>query len=175
MARGQDHFLTVEERAALQLLLRERKAAGLKVRRANALLLLDDGLSALDVARVLYLDDETIRSWKRGFEKDGLGSLELKIYSKRDGHLTSDQEAKLSALFRARPPKTTDEVRTVIATLYDVSYSKAGAIKLMGRLGFGYREPKALPMGADEAAQLAHIEAYEALLNGLDSPFSKRG
>ena len=97
---GQDHFLTSEERSALRLLVRERKVANLKARRANALLLLDDGLSALDVARVLYLDDETIRSWKRGFEKDGLGSLDLKAYAKRDGHLTADQEAKLSALFR---------------------------------------------------------------------------
>jgi hypothetical protein len=38
----------------------------------------------------------------------------------------------------------------------------------MGRLGFCYKKPKALPMGADEAAQIAHIEAYEALLNGLE-------
>ena len=100
MDRSQDHFLTPLERAALQSLLRERKAAGLKVRRANALLLLDDGLLPLDVARVLYLDEDTIRSWKRGFASDGLGSLELKTYAKRDGHLSADQEAKLAALFR---------------------------------------------------------------------------
>jgi transposase len=165
----QDHFLTPEERTALQSLLRERKAAGLKVRRANALLLLDDGLLPLDVARVLYLDEDTIRSWKRGFASDGLGSLDLKAYAKRDGHLTADQEAKLITLFRTRPPKTTDEVRAVIDTLFDVAYSKAGAIKLMARLGFCYKKPKALPMGADEAAQVAHIEAYEALLNRLGS------
>ena len=169
MDRPQDHFLTPQERTALQSLLRERKAAGLKVRRANALLLLDDGLSALDVARVLYLDEDTIRSWKRGFEHAGLGSLELKTYARRDGHLTADQEAKLATLFRDRPPKTTDEVRAVIDALFDVAYSKAGAIKLMGRLGFCYKKPKALPMGADEAAQTAHIEAYEALLNGLEA------
>jgi len=30
-------------------------------------------------------------------------------------------------------------------------------------------EPKALPLGADEAAQIAHIKAYEALLNGLEN------
>jgi transposase len=32
-------------------------------RRANALLLLDDGLSCETVAKVLYLDDDTIRYW----------------------------------------------------------------------------------------------------------------
>ena len=169
MDRSQDHLLTSLERSALQSLLRERKAAGLKIRRANALLLLDDGMAPIDIARVLYLDEETIRSWKRSFESDGLGSLDLNVYSKRDGHLTGAQEAALARLFRDRPPKTTDEVRAVIERLFDVTYSKSGAIKLMGRLGFCYKKPKALPMGADEAAQVAHIEAYEALLNGLES------
>ncbi len=32
-------------------------------RRANAILLLDDGLSCAEVAKVLYLDDDTVRSW----------------------------------------------------------------------------------------------------------------
>ena len=121
MDRSKDHFLTPTERATLEALLRERKAAGLKIRRANALLLLDDGFAPIDVARVLYLDEETIRVWKRGFESDGLGSLDLNAYSKRDGHLTEDQEEQLAALFRARPPKTTDEVRAVIAKLFDVT------------------------------------------------------
>jgi transposase len=169
MDRSQDHFLTPAERATLEALLRERKAASLKVRRGNALLLLDDGMAPIDIARVLYLDEETIRAWKRSFESDGLSSLDLKAYSKRDGHLLEDQEEQLATLFRAKPPKTTDEVRAVIAKLFDVTYSKSGAIKLMGRLGFCYKKPKALPMGADEAAQIAHIEAYEALLNGLEN------
>ena len=72
MDRSKDHFLTPTERATLEALLRERKAAGLKIRRGNALLLLDDGFAPIDVARVLYLDEETIRVWKRGFESDGL-------------------------------------------------------------------------------------------------------
>ena len=169
MDRLPDHFLTPAERAALEGLLRTRKAAGLRIRRANALLLLDDGFAPIDVARVLYLDEETIRSWKRGFESDGLGSLDLNVYSKRDGHLTEDQEASLTALFRARPPKTVGEVRAVVEDKFEVTYSKSGAIKLMGRLGFCYKKPKALPMGSDEAAQIAHIKAYEALLNGLES------
>ena len=88
MDRFQEHFLTAQERTALQSLLRERKSAGLRIRRANALLLLDEGLAPIDIFQVLYLDEETIRSWKRSFEGDDLGSLDLDAYSKRDGHLT---------------------------------------------------------------------------------------
>jgi len=169
MHRPTEPFLEPEQRAALGGILRARKADGLKVRRANALLLLDDGLSPADVARVLYLDEETVRSWQRGFASDGLALLELGGYSRREGHLSQAQELELVALFRASPPRTTDEVRAVIAHEFEVDYSKSGAIKLMNRLGFGYRKPKALPSSADEARQTAHIIAYEALLNRLEA------
>lgn len=77
MDRLLDRFLTSAERTALEGLLRTRKAAGLGIGRAHALLLLDDGFAPSGVARVLYLDEETIRSWKRVFGSDGLGSLDL--------------------------------------------------------------------------------------------------
>jgi len=169
MTHQAEQFLTSTQRMELARILRARKADGLKVRRANALLLLDDGLSPFDVARVLYLDEETVRNWQRGFASDGVASLELGTYSRRDGHLRQAQELDLVVLFRARPPRTTDEVRAVITNTFDVDYSKSGAIKLMDRLGFGYRKPKPLPAGADAAKQIAHIEAYTALLNRLDA------
>ncbi|MBY6243011.1 helix-turn-helix domain-containing protein [Methylosinus sp. Sm6] len=34
-------------------------------RRANALVLLDDGWSCIEVARALLLDDDTVRSWRK--------------------------------------------------------------------------------------------------------------
>lgn len=161
-------FLTSQQRAALSQVLRARKADGLKVRRANALLLLDDGLSPVAVARVLYLDGETVRSWQRSFASDGMKSLDLAGYSRRDGHLSQAQEAELATLFRAQPPRTTDEVRAVIRRKFEADYSKSGAIKLMNRLGFRYRKPQPLPAVADEARQSAHIQAYESLLNRLE-------
>ena len=34
-------------------------------RRANALLLLDDGKSRVEIALVLYLEDDTVRGWHK--------------------------------------------------------------------------------------------------------------
>jgi transposase len=161
-------LLTLEERSALQAVLRRRKEAALTARRANALLLMDDGMTGEEVARVLYLDDETVREWRRGFLADGLSSIGLKGYKRRDGHLTGAQETALADRLRAHPPRTTGEVRTLIAALFGVGYSISGTIALMHRLGFSYRKPKPLPAGADEAAQAAHIADYEKLLNGLE-------
>ena len=39
--------------------------------RANALLLLDDGMSCEEIAKVLYLDDDTIRYWYQLYSEKG--------------------------------------------------------------------------------------------------------
>jgi transposase len=41
-------------------------------RHANALVSLDDGISCGDVAKVLLLDDDTVRTWYRLYEDEGI-------------------------------------------------------------------------------------------------------
>ena len=59
MIRG--GFLSEEDRKALIALARDGSSPGRVTRRANALVLLDDGMSCQQVARVLLFDDDTIR------------------------------------------------------------------------------------------------------------------
>ena len=54
-------FLDPELRRDLIDLGRDGSVAHRLARRANALVLLDDGMSCGDVARVLLLDDDTVR------------------------------------------------------------------------------------------------------------------
>ena len=54
-------FLDPAIRADLIGLVRDGKAETRLTRRANAVLLLDDGMSCAAIAKVLYLDDDTIR------------------------------------------------------------------------------------------------------------------
>ena len=56
MKRGS--FLSFRERRELNALIRKHKAEGLKVRRANALILLDKGRSVAFVVDALLLDSE---------------------------------------------------------------------------------------------------------------------
>lgn len=167
MSAGSALGLTPDDRQFLESVVRRRKAAGLLVRRANALLLLDDGYRAGEVARVLYIDVETVRDWRRRFQAEGHASLDLNGYTPREGHLTRAQEEELAGHLAAEPPRSTNEVRAHIRKTYDQTFSRSGAIKLMARLGFQYRKPAPLPAVADEAAQEKFIREYEALLNGL--------
>jgi len=56
-------FLDTASRQDLIELARDGSAAHRLARRANALVLLDDGMSCAAVAKVLLLDDDTIRTW----------------------------------------------------------------------------------------------------------------
>ena len=137
-------------------------------RRANAILLLDDGMSCAAVARVLYLDDDTVRGWHERFRTGGTEALRAFGWKGSESRLSRCQEAELVATLSARLWPSTAAVIAHIEARYAIAYSKAGAIKLLHRLGFGYRKPKGLPAKADVAAQEAFVAAYETLLNRLE-------
>jgi transposase len=70
MIRG--GFLSEEDRNKLIALTRDGSAASRLTRRANALVLLDDGWSCQEVADALLLNDDTIRGWHKLFEQRGI-------------------------------------------------------------------------------------------------------
>ena len=65
-------FLDRESRQDLIELARDGSAAHRLARCANALVLLDDGMSCEVIAKVLFLDDDTIRAWRRLYQEDGI-------------------------------------------------------------------------------------------------------
>ncbi|MCP4237895.1 MAG: IS630 family transposase [Aestuariibacter sp.] len=167
MAPGKSFSLTQEERTELERVLRRRKADGLIVRRANALLLLDNGWKVDQVADALYLDAETVRQWRRHFIKHNLRFLCLSPYSKREGHLSFKQEGELRKHLNLHPPRSTNEVRAYVKGNCGQIFSRSGAIKLMARLGFVYKMPKRLPFDAKEDEQREFIKQYNSLCNQM--------
>jgi len=69
------HFLDRESRRDLIELARDGSAAHRLARRANALVLLDDGMTCAAVAKVLLLDQDTIRIWHQLYQRDGIEGL----------------------------------------------------------------------------------------------------
>jgi hypothetical protein len=68
-------FLDPESRKDLTELARDGSAAHRLARRANALVLLDIGMSCEAIAGVLLLDDDTIRTWYSLYEEEGIDGL----------------------------------------------------------------------------------------------------
>ncbi|MEJ2694200.1 MAG: helix-turn-helix domain-containing protein, partial [Candidatus Thiodiazotropha sp.] len=69
-------FLSAVERKELVSLARDGSVEHRFARRANAVLLLDDGLSCERVAKFLYLDDDTVRNWRKLYNERGIAGLE---------------------------------------------------------------------------------------------------
>ena len=69
------NFLSSEERCDLEACVRRQREDRGIARRANALLLLDDGKTCAQIAEFLYLDDDTIRGWYKAYRRDGSDAL----------------------------------------------------------------------------------------------------
>src|ERR1700723_3098239 len=103
-------FLDSESRQDLIELTRDGSAAHRLARRANALLLLDDGMSCEVVAKVLYLDDDTIRTWHRRYQEDGIEGLASFGYEGSVCRLTGEKRERLTAWITAALPRTRREI-----------------------------------------------------------------
>jgi hypothetical protein len=88
-------FLSSSERAALMSCVRSHREDHGIARRANAILLLDDGESCAQIAKFLYLDDDTIRSWYRAYQEGGWDALSTDGWKGGQSRMTSAQEAEL--------------------------------------------------------------------------------
>ena len=161
-------FLDSASRQDLIELTRDGSAAHRLARRANALLLLDDGMSCASVAKVLYLDDDTIRTWHRLYQEDGIEGLASFGYEGSACRLTAEQRERLTAWITEALPRTSREIGAWIARECGLEYEgRSGLIALLHRLGMEHRKPTAISRKLDPAKQAVFIKSYEALLNRL--------
>jgi transposase len=165
MIRG--GFLTDAERKELRALARDGLSEGRVVRRANAIVLLNDGWSCEEVAAALLIDDDSVRSWHKLYAEHGLTGLVVFHHPGSQSHLTSDQEAALYDWVGATLPRSTGTIGTWIAKTHGVEYSHAGLIALLHRLGLDYRKPDLVARKLDAAKQTTFIHDYDRLMNGL--------
>jgi hypothetical protein len=96
MIRG--GFLSEDDRKALIALARDGSMVCRVTRRANALVLLDDGKSCQEVAEALLFDDDTIRGWHALFEQSGIEGLSVFDAGRSSGLMVGRSFAVLQAV-----------------------------------------------------------------------------
>ncbi len=161
-------FLNAEAKRDLIELARDGSVEHRLARRANALVLLDEGWSCQRVATALLLDDDTIRTWHRLYEEDGIEGLAGFGYEGSSCRLSIEQQDKLKAWVAETLPRSTRQIGAWIEREFGAVYEgRSGLIALLHRLGMVYRKPRAIPRKLDEDKQKAFIKEYNALLNGL--------
>jgi len=161
-------FLDPGSRSNLIDLARDGLAANRLARRANALLLLDDGMSCEATAKVRFLDDDTVGTWYRLYDDEGIEGLASFGYDGSACRLSDAQQDKLKTWMAETLPRTTREVGAWIERECGITYdSRSGLIALLHRLGMEHRKPKAVSSKLDPDKQAAFIKSYETLLNHI--------
>ena len=138
-------FLSAPERRELEACVRSQREDHGIARRANAILLLDDGKSCQVIAEFLYLDDDTIRGWYKTYREGGWDGLSIDGWKGGQSRHTVTQEGALCDWLDGCFCRSTAEIRVHISKEFGVEYSHSGCLKLLSRLGFEYRKPKGLP------------------------------
>ncbi len=90
-----------------------------------------------------FLDDDTIRTWHRLYQEDGVEGLAGFGHEGSACRSSDEQQDKLAAWITETLPPTPREVRAWIETECSITYeSHSGLIALLHRLGMEHRKPK---------------------------------
>jgi transposase len=160
-------FLTENERFELQAVLRRVRGLALPLRRANILLLLDDGLSFVQIARIFYLEPSTVETLFKAYQAYGIDCLDAAPILGRPFKLDAAQRASLSLHLESSNYATSKEIRAYITAKYGVNYCHSSILSFLKKLGFVHKTTILTTPATDEEIQKAAIEAYQALKNDL--------
>lgn len=152
---------TLTKRERENLIRRHRSERDGRARdRIKAVLAYDEGYTYSEIARILLLDDETIRRHVEDY-------LKIKKLNSANGgsesKLSSQQSEKLMAHLKEVTYLHVKDICTYVDQAFGVEYSVSGMTKWLRTNHFRYKKPHAVPAKADKKKQEAFIKTYRRL------------
>jgi transposase len=127
--------------------------------RIQAILLLDAGRTAREVAEILRVHPKTIKRWVKIFAEHGRDDLVTLKYEGQDGLLTRQHREQFE-LWLDEQIRSTKEAIAYVEQAFSVSYGESGMVKLLARLGYSYKKPAQGPSKADPDEQARWVAEY---------------
>lgn len=152
-------FLTPEQRAELLYELKVERHAKYSDR-IKVILLLDQGKTYQSIAEYLFLDDGTIRNYRKRYVEGGILGLVADMHSGRRCQLTPKEQKLLSAKLNETIFLDSKEVIAFVKNRFGVEYSISGITSLLHSLNFVYKKARAVPGKADKKEQELFIKKY---------------
>jgi len=155
-------FLTQDQRTELLHELKVERHAKYSDR-IKTILLLDQGITYQSIALHLFLDEGTIRNYRKRYVEGGILGLVTDTYSGKRCHLSDKEKDKLSNYLQSKICMDSKEIVAYIQQSFDVTYSISGVTALLHSMGFTYKKTKPVPGKANREAQELFIAAYNRL------------
>jgi transposase len=163
------HGLTTEERTELKQLHRQQGYDAKAADKIKAILMLDDGYTQQEIAKVLLRDEDTIGRWKKTyFERQSLIDWLDEDYSGYHGKLTQEQMGQVEQFVQAGILQSAERVRQYILEAFGISYTLSGTHALLHRLGFVYKQTTHYPSKMNTEDQEWFKKLYELTEKTLD-------
>jgi transposase len=138
-----------------------RAAQGKKAAdRIKTILLLNQGFSYEQIAKLLLLDDTTVRRYFKKFKKQSIDGLLEDHYRGSSGFLTEVQERDLELHLRKHTYQSVKAICWYAEKTFGVSYSIEGMTHLLHRFNFVYKKTKVVPGKFDPKKQAVFLKMY---------------
>ena len=132
--------------------------------RLHGVLLVAQGMTCPDVARLLGDAPRSVEYWVNRFQQQGLGGLTERERSGRPPGLSEKQRKEVDGVLRQKPSDAGMRVnlwdgKTLSAWIdktYGIQLRVRQCQRLFRQLGFGWRKPRPVLARADPARQRAH-------------------
>lgn len=123
-------------------------------------MLLDQGKTYQSIAEHLFLDEGTIRNYRKRYVEGGILGLVTDMHSGRRCQLSPQELQLLKKKLNETIFLDAKEVIAFIKERFEVEYSISGVTALLHSLGFVYKKAKAVPGKANKEKQELFIKEY---------------
>lgn len=155
--------LTLEKKQELKRRHRQTKDRR-DADKIKAILLFADGYTSGEIAKILLLDEDTIRVFIKSYEGGStVDSWLEKNYLAYRGKLSKEEEVKVDAFVTGNIISDSKQVKAFIEENFCKKYSLNGITSLLKRLGFVYKKTTLVPSKYDPIRQIQFKTAYEIL------------
>lgn len=138
-----------------------------KADRIKTVLLLNQGYSYSVIAKILLLNDSTVRKYFKEYQSLGLDGFVEDNYSGSESFLAVSEQQELITHLKQQTYKTVKDVVCYVLTAYGKKYSIEGMTHLLHKLGFVYKKTKIIPGKLDPQEQEQFKKDYHALKENL--------
>ncbi len=159
-------ILDTATREQLRRLQRKEKDRRTYIK-VTVMLMLDLGLSPMEIGQYLGIDDSTVYRYHRGFDEVGLEKYLDTHYQPYAGKLKKEEEAWLQEALRQDLYITSQEIIELVKAEFKVVYSVSGMTQLLHRLGYSYKKTKSVPSKGEVELQQAFVEKFDKMMETL--------
>lgn len=139
-----------------------------KADRIKTVLLLNQGYPYSEIARILLLNDSTVREYFKEYQELELDGLVEDNYSGSESFLSGQEQQALTLYLKEHTLKTVKEVVFYVEQTFGKQYSIEGMTHLLHKLGFVYKKTKIIPGKLDVAKQEQFKKDYQNLKDNLN-------